>query len=39
MAKNKQSILIDSVEMLKIGFTNKYIINSGINGGEKAIQY
>ena len=33
MAKNKQSNLIASVEMLKIGFINNYLINSG-RGGE-----
>ena len=32
MAENKQSNLIASVEMLNIGFINKYIINSGIGG-------
>ena len=37
MAKNKQPNLIASVKMLKIGFINKYIINSGIGGG--GIQY
>ena len=38
MAKIKQRNLITSVKMLKIGFINKYIINSGIGGGG-AIQY
>ena len=38
MAKNKQTNLIASVKMLNICFINKYIINSGIEGGG-AIQY
>ena len=37
MAKNKQSNLIVGVNMLNIGFINKYSINS-VMGGE-AIQY
>ena len=32
MAKNKQSNLIASVEILNIGLINNYIINSGIRG-------
>ena len=33
MPKNKQSNLIASVKTPNIGFINKYIINSGIQGG------
>ena len=33
MPQNKQSNLIASVKTPIIGFTNKYIINSGMKGG------
>ena len=37
MPENKQSNLIANAKTPNIGFINKYIINSGISGGE-AIQ-
>ena len=37
MHKNKQSDLIASVKTPKIGFINKYIINSGISGGYSVL--
>ena len=41
MSKNKQSELMAIVTMLKLGFINKYIKNSGTMGvgGGGAIQY
>ena len=34
MPQNKQSNLIASVKTPNIGFINKYILNSGMKGGE-----
>ena len=37
MAKNNQLNLIASVKMLRVGFINKYIINSGIGEGGYSV--